>query len=297
MRTFIMMWNPEISNIKDNDINELITECSKDFNWSIWDWEEVVDGDRFFLVRVKSGRTGIVMAGNISGEPYIAPDWSDKGRKVYYVDLDYQYIINDSYHPMISTQQLEKELPGFDWNGGHSGRVLSDDMAEKLEFMWYQYLYCNPSIFKDEDVLGVPLVNGEIGNELFDNYMLRHTKNKCEICGYDYKKVWGKGTVDYVPYRIMHDGKYDTTKNPDEFINHIHCLCDNCNNYVDEAAVRERLDEKPYEMTDSFTEHFIKDFDKIFGDGFDFDDFEDYDEDEDYDDDYDIDFSGREYRS
>ena len=39
----------------------------------------------------------------------------------------------------ITTEQLLRELPGFDWTGGHAGRVLPEPLAEKLELMWKEY--------------------------------------------------------------------------------------------------------------------------------------------------------------
>ena len=52
MNTFIMMWNPAISNWKMEDFE--LTLCHFDdveFNWAIYDYKKVKEGDRFFLVR------------------------------------------------------------------------------------------------------------------------------------------------------------------------------------------------------------------------------------------------------
>lgn len=33
-----------------------------------------------------------------------------------------------------------KNLPGFDWTGGHAGRVLPEELADKLLELWRDYV-------------------------------------------------------------------------------------------------------------------------------------------------------------
>ena len=42
--------------------------------------------------------------------------------------------------PMLTTEELMKAIPTFDWTGGHSGRILSKENAMKLEGLWSKYL-------------------------------------------------------------------------------------------------------------------------------------------------------------
>ncbi len=128
------MWNPAISNYKREDYEQIIPYeyC---LSWSIWDYKEVERGDLFYMVKVGEGNTGIVLAGHIIGKAQEGEDWSGRGRQVYYADLDIEFM-SDFDSPFISTEQLVREIPGFDWTGGHSGRVLPDDMAEKLETLF-----------------------------------------------------------------------------------------------------------------------------------------------------------------
>lgn len=69
------------------------------FNWSVWDWEHAQACDRFYLVRVGEGNTGIVMKGVLSSEPFEAEDWSGKGRQVFYMDMEPDIIINPDKAP------------------------------------------------------------------------------------------------------------------------------------------------------------------------------------------------------
>ena len=54
-QTFILFWNPEISNFKDEDLSDLVKSIRQrleyEISWSIWDWQKANKGDRFFFIR------------------------------------------------------------------------------------------------------------------------------------------------------------------------------------------------------------------------------------------------------
>ena len=139
--TFILMWNPDISSVSleahRRSIKHMLTEY---FNWSVWDYEKAKCGDRFFLVKVDDGNTGIVMSGVFDSHPYEAEDWSGKGRRVFYMDMIPNVILDPDHSPIVSTEELQKAIPSFDWTGGHSGRILSADEAQTLEAIWQNFL-------------------------------------------------------------------------------------------------------------------------------------------------------------
>lgn len=142
--TFILMWNPAISSIKLDTHNESIKYMFTDkFDWSICDYAKAKCGDRFYLVRCGEGNTGIVMSGVFDSHPYKAGDWSGRGRTVYYVDMIPNLILNPDKAPMITTEQLLKAIPTFDWTGGRSGRLLPKEDAKILESLWQQFIETN----------------------------------------------------------------------------------------------------------------------------------------------------------
>lgn len=146
--TVILMWNPAISSVKLEDHNKSIPNLFTEvFNWSVWEHEKAKCGDRFFLVRCGEGNTGIVMSGIFESHPYEADDWSGKGRQTFYMDMKPNVILNPDTAPMITTDQLEKEIPNFQWDGGHSGRILQPNDSKKLEEMWKSYLKENHDSF------------------------------------------------------------------------------------------------------------------------------------------------------
>ena len=170
-RTYILMWNPAFSSYKlDNfreELDALIDRRYVEFNWSVWDWKDAEKGDKFFLVRVgKEGNTGVVMAGEFSSDPWQGEDWSGKGREVYYMDMNVFAMIDSEVCPVLTTNELMENLPGFDWTGGHSGRVLDDDLAEKLEKMWREYLHKNHEIFETKDAWVDTYIYGDLCGDL-----------------------------------------------------------------------------------------------------------------------------------
>lgn len=145
--TFVLMWNPAISSVKlEGHVNDIPNLLTGYFNWSVYEYEKARKNDRFVMVRCGKGRTGLVMSGIFASNPYQAGDWSGRGRKVYYMDLTPNFIA-DSEHldNLITTADLQKAIPSFDWSGGHSGRLLTEEQAVQLENLLAGYLpqFCN----------------------------------------------------------------------------------------------------------------------------------------------------------
>jgi hypothetical protein len=145
--TFILMWNPAISSVTmENHVNDIPNLLTEEFNWSVYEYEKAKMGDRFVMIRCGEGRTGIVMSGVFSSNPYEAEDWSGKGRKVFYMDMTPNFIADpERLENFITTEDLQKAIPDFEWSGGHSGRILTVAQAKKLEEILGGYLvqFCN----------------------------------------------------------------------------------------------------------------------------------------------------------
>lgn len=151
--TFILMWNPAISNYKIEDFSEQLADMAEGlfcdgFNWAVWDHEQAREGDRFYMVKVGPGTNGIVMSGIFISDPYQGKDWSGKGRTVFYMDMEIEEMIHPDRCPLLSSEILAMEIPDFTWTEGHSGRILTEEQADKLEILWNHYLKENASIFE-----------------------------------------------------------------------------------------------------------------------------------------------------
>ena len=147
MNTFILFWNPKISSYTLERMRDDLEHWAHVSNWSVWQHDIAHKGDRFFMVRCGEGKTGICMSGRFRSEPYRDEDWSGKNREIYYMDLLADTVIDPDYLPILSTDELTKQIPSFDWSGGHSGRLLPKKDAEKLEEIWAGFLEQNKQIF------------------------------------------------------------------------------------------------------------------------------------------------------
>lgn len=147
MNTIILFWNPEISSYTIKRLREDLANYDYVGNWSVWEHEKAHKGDRFFMVRCGEGKTGICMSGRFRSEPYKGDDWTGMGREVYYMDLMADVVIDPDACPILSTGELQSLIPNFKWDGGHSGRLLPAEEAEKLEDKWEEFLDEHEGIF------------------------------------------------------------------------------------------------------------------------------------------------------
>ena len=194
MKTYILFWNPAISSYKLDDFQKEMEDLGNaDMNWSVWEYEKACAGDRFFMVRCGSGKTGICMSGYFSSNPYKGEDWSGRGRITYYMNLEPDYMINPDYLPILSTLDLVRDIPGFDWNGGHSGRLLDAKLAAKLEAIWKKFTDDHAEMFI------MRAVHQEVDSEKF-----RNEDNAVTV--YLYFTEEGKIQASYYPLDIEIEG-------------------------------------------------------------------------------------------
>ena len=146
--TIILFWNPEVSSFKIAAYQRLLENINHGhMNWSIHEHEKAHFGDRFFMVCCGRKSAGICMSGYLVSEPYIDKDWAGKDRVVYYADIAIDYIINPKNLPILPSEEIMKEIPDFDWLGGHSGRVLAPEAAVKLEALWKTFVHQHINMF------------------------------------------------------------------------------------------------------------------------------------------------------
>lgn len=136
--TAILTWNPEESGFSVEEHNEQIPRLLTDFfHWHIQTSEKPKWGDRFYLIKVGGGERGIVMSGVFISKAYeIANGQYDAP----YMDMHVNFILNPKEAPMLTTDELSKLIPSFDWEQSPSGCMLSSEEAQKMEHIWKQYL-------------------------------------------------------------------------------------------------------------------------------------------------------------
>ena len=145
----ILKWNPAISSYSMSRFLQAIEWEEPGSDWSIAQHDQVKTGDQFFMLKVGAGMCGIVASGTITSDPAAGEDWSGRGRRVFYSDYDCDFMVNPETLPILESSVLEDNIPGFDWNGGHSGVVLEDEQAAVLKRLFDKYLRDHAAIFTD----------------------------------------------------------------------------------------------------------------------------------------------------
>ena len=150
--TFLLKWNPAISSYTmerlDSDLSEWAEGYwSDDFDWDVHQWQKARKGDRFFMVRVGEGNTGVFAAGRFTSEPFVANDWSGGDGKRHYMKMEFEAVFHPERVDIIATDFLEQELPNINWCGGHSGLLLDKEDAVRLELIWRDYVGRNKSLY------------------------------------------------------------------------------------------------------------------------------------------------------
>lgn len=242
MSVVLLRWNPEISSYKMENFKNAMEEAKGALNyclnWSVWEHEKVQDGDRFFMLRVGKGKTGIVMSGRIVSDPYTSEDWSGKGRTVYYVDLEPDFLVNPNSDSRVSVADLEKAFPKYVWKEGHSGMVLEDSLGTKLEWLWVEYLYKNQVVDHKKNLVSNRFETNEFCVpysyyvDVVGALQLDLSKKKgsaCEICGYDYAKVFDMDALDCVGVQNIYY-MFPSKRIAKSAKSLFHCICANCRN-------------------------------------------------------------------
>ena len=172
-KTYMLRWNTAISNFKIKDFEEcmkLFHDPKFHLSWSIWDWQDVRVGDKVYLLRVGEGKTGIVMRGEIISDSYVDKDWSGKGRIVHYVDFKVTEMMHPDKAVIPSTDDLAENWSDIEWNGGHSGTILSNHDAYSLDKYFDRYLVDHREQFSDSENNGIALSAEVIPSEYKDYF-------------------------------------------------------------------------------------------------------------------------------
>ena len=138
MKLYILRWNPKISswtydrheyllqNILENEFDGM--------NWSIYDFEDLEEGDYWILQQVGTDNDGIAGFGTFVSETYTSESWRKKdGTNLFYADMYFDCIIDRRKTDFLSAAELEKKCPEIEWHKGHSGVLIEDAaLVEKL---------------------------------------------------------------------------------------------------------------------------------------------------------------------
>ena len=138
-KKYLMRWNPTISSFRKQDYKECVEYMENGkfrINWSIYEWEEARRGDMFYMLRTGDDKAGIAFNGYFLSDPYTGEDWAGTKKRRCYVDMVCQNAVEPEDVPFISLEKLKEAIPEYNWEKGHSGELLPEEVCEKLDELW-----------------------------------------------------------------------------------------------------------------------------------------------------------------
>lgn len=141
-KTYLLRWNPAISSYNAERYNIDVDRFDGYWlmDWSIYEYENLRVGDRYFMVREGDGvNPGIYFCGVFTSEAYPSKDWRGTSRVRYYADMEVWNARPLEQGPWIPTSVLEEAIPAINWRIGHAGELITDEQAKELERLWVEY--------------------------------------------------------------------------------------------------------------------------------------------------------------
>ena len=140
-KTYLMRWNPSISSFTEEDYKECLENMVHGMfrmDWSIAEWEEARMGDFFYMLRTGDDKAGIVFCGQFLCDPYPSDDWAGSTKRRMYVDMICACPVEPDASPYVPLSKLQEVFPTKEWSKGHSGELLSEEIADKLDELYVQ---------------------------------------------------------------------------------------------------------------------------------------------------------------
>ena len=138
-RHYLMRWNPSISSFKEKDYKECVENLEHGMfriNWSIYEWQEARRGDKFYMMRTGDDKAGIAFCGQFISDPYPSEDWAGSNKRRMYVDMVCYEPVNADGKPRISLEKLQRAIPDYEWEKGHSGELLPEGVVDRMTELW-----------------------------------------------------------------------------------------------------------------------------------------------------------------
>ncbi|MCD8102580.1 MAG: HNH endonuclease [Alistipes sp.] len=203
MKTFLFAHNPQNWHWKNlnraiADIEETGSHFEK---WSVRSYRQVSVGDRAFLMRLGKNtiNKGIIGSGYIHTGPFLSEHWSENGKMVQRVIIEFDTLSKD---PIVSLDEL-KSLPYYNWTPQSSGQIIHENIATALEEMWLEKttrqierIITHPAL--KEGAVNTILSKRYERNPLARSLCLRANGYSCKICGFNFKETYGELGENYI---------------------------------------------------------------------------------------------------
>lgn len=141
-RAWLLTWNPNNWNWEERNEAILMTHNSSRYSirWSCVNTNVKIN-DRVFLIRLGCNENnGIIAAGYAASESIEDLHWdpvkAEEGKKIKYVNIDLDWVIDDENEPYIKQSELKELFPQQAWSPQASGIEIREQYVDELEELW-----------------------------------------------------------------------------------------------------------------------------------------------------------------
>lgn len=248
MKTYLFVWNPKrwTWETLEQDIEQvdLTGKCSQ--RWSCGNTKSIQPGDRIFLAKVGTKPKGIIGAGFATTEPFAERHWSDENKKAFYIDIDFEVLLNPDSEPILNFDILKTDnFSQQNWTPQASGISIKPELVDELEAIWFDFLTTqnirhNPFVPTNNETQktyaeGIPnqitLTKYE-RNPFARKKCIEHYGLSCVICGFNFEKTFGQIGKEFTHVHHLQQVATIGKKYEVDPIKDLRPVCSNCHSII-----------------------------------------------------------------
>ncbi|MBQ2616675.1 MAG: HNH endonuclease [Synergistaceae bacterium] len=247
MAAWLLTWNPdrwEWDNY-DEDCEEASKAHPLDFGWSCVS-KKAQSGDEFYLLKLGKLPRGIIAHGIITEGIVDDEHWDNNraGKRINYIAGECDTLLNYKTQDILEVSVLDEKCPKQFWHPQSSGIRIRDEVLPMLQELWVEVTKDYPdnpeeSVHEEEDDGAGGIVEGTKKSVYTTTYerdpnvrrtFLKGKQLKCEVCGFDFEKAYGKLGAGYI--EVHHKKPVSEGVRMTDLNNDLAMLCSNCHRMI-----------------------------------------------------------------
>lgn len=217
MATYLFTWNP--AQWDWTYLNRSIAEVTKNGycleRWSCGVTRRIMSGDRAFLMKLGAEPRGIVAAGWVASGVYEDRHWSRvkraEGKTALYVNVRWDTILDSEVEIFPLVWLGIATYSSMHWEPQASGTRIPDNVSEKLEKHWAEFLgrpavrmkrpldeEIDPTKSYPEGLTKQVTVNVYERNAEARTLCINYYGPACSVCGFNFEKTYGEMGAGFI---------------------------------------------------------------------------------------------------
>lgn len=252
MKTYLFLWNPDkwSWDSLEEDVSKLKSDGKFSQMWSCKNHKQVQIGDRAFLIKLGKGipDKGIIGAGYVISESFLAEHWSGNGKLTNRVIIEFELVAERNESSIIPMSTLNSgEMAHYKWSAIASGVEIPNEIAKALETVWFSknkniYIEKNTHTLTEGNPYDLKITKYE-RNPVAREKCLEYYGFACSVCKTDFEKVYGEIGKNFI--HVHHLIKISDRKNEYEIdpINDLRPVCPNCHSMIHKRKIPYSIEE------------------------------------------------------